>query len=345
MPKTPNGAVDSMLPAFLSAANDAEAGEILRQLLEVEAAPAIDRVLGRKLSRGGSGAESFDAADLKSATREELIRHLFKLRRGEAATPILNFQAYVSGVAYNVWVHELRAQHPARSMLLNRLQYLLGNRTTQHGFALWTGVTGERWCGFARFQQGMPPGPTPKLEWLVVDTTAAAREVFAGQDWRGLNLAELLAELFGWLERPIELNSLIDVVAQLLEISDEQESLGDEMEEHITSSELSPVDSLKWQEYLQWLWSELSHLSLPQRTAFILHSGVTIEFDFRGVASIRQIASLLGMPPEELAEIWNSIPQDDLKIAERLGLARQQVINLRRVARDRLGATWQKWIN
>jgi hypothetical protein len=102
---------------------------------------------------------------------------------------------------------------------------------------------------------------------------------------------------------------------------------------------------LKWQEYLRWLWNELTNLSMPQRTAFLLHSEVTIEFDFYGIAPLRQIALHLAMLPEELAAIWNSIPLDDLRIAARLGLERQQVINLRRVARDRLGGAWKKWIN
>ena len=39
---------------------------------------------------------------------------------------------------------------------------------------------------------------------------------------------------------------------------------------------------------------------------------------------------------EELAGMWNSLPLDDRGIAERLGITRQQVINLRKSARARL---------
>jgi hypothetical protein len=324
----------SKLPSFLSAASDARAGELLQELLETEAAPIIERVLHRK-----TGPQE-ETTDLTSATREELIQHLFKLRRGEAA-PIRNFRAYVSGVAYNVWARELRAQHPARSMLLNRLQYLLENRTNQRGFSLWETAAGERLCGLARFEP-KAASITPRHEWLKVDPLAAAQDAFGDCDWRSLNLAELLARLFAWLGQAIELNALVDIVAQLLEISDEQEALKEEIEETAIAS---PVNALKWQEYLRWLWKELTNLSMPQRTAFLLHSEVTIEFDFYGIASLRQIAVHLAMLPEELAEIWNSIPLDDLRIAARLGLERQQVINLRRVARDRLGGAWKKWIN
>jgi len=42
------------------------------------------------------------------------------------------------------------------------------------------------------------------------------------------------------------------------------------------------------------------------------------------------------MTIEALAELWNSLPLDDHAIAARLGITRQQVINLRRAARERL---------
>ena len=44
-----------------------------------------------------------------------------------------------------------------------------------------------------------------------------------------------------------------------------------------------------------------------------------------------------------MARLWNQIPIEDLVIADLLGKPRQQVINLRRVARDRLGAAWKEW--
>lgn len=39
---------------------------------------------------------------------------------------------------------------------------------------------------------------------------------------------------------------------------------------------------------------------------------------------------------DELTRVWNGLPLDDLKIAARLGLNRQRVIDLRRTARQRL---------
>jgi hypothetical protein len=55
-----------------------------------------------------------------------------------------------------------------------------------------------------------------------------------------------------------------------------------------------------------------------------------------GVASIAEIADTLGFTPDDFAGIWHSLPLEDLEIGQRLGLSRQQVINLRKSARERL---------
>ena len=55
-----------------------------------------------------------------------------------------------------------------------------------------------------------------------------------------------------------------------------------------------------------------------------------------GIATFRQLAEALEMSAEKLAEIWNELPLEDTKIAELLQLTRQQVINVRKSARERL---------
>jgi hypothetical protein len=42
------------------------------------------------------------------------------------------------------------------------------------------------------------------------------------------------------------------------------------------------------------------------------------------------------MSAENLAAIWNDLPLEDIRIAELLQLTRQQVINARKSARERL---------
>jgi hypothetical protein len=53
--------------------------------------------------------------------------------------------------------------------------------------------------------------------------------------------------------------------------------------------------------------------------------------------SFAELASALGFSTAQLAELWPRLPLDDAAIAGKLGLTRQQVINLRKSARARLG--------
>jgi hypothetical protein len=93
--------------------------------------------------------------------------------------------------------------------------------------------------------------------------------------------------------------------------------------------------------YVQRLWAEICLLPQRQRTALLLNlrdmqGGECIGlFPLAGV-TIRQSAQVLGISAERFAETWNELPLDDMTIAEQLGITRQQVINLRKSARERL---------
>lgn len=93
---------------------------------------------------------------------------------------------------------------------------------------------------------------------------------------------------------------------------------------------------------LSRLWNEIRQL--PQRQAaaliFNLRDGhgrnAAALLPLTGTASLRDIARAVGLEPEELAEIWNRLPLEDAAIAAVLQVTRQQVINLRKSARQRL---------
>jgi hypothetical protein len=65
-------------------------------------------------------------------------------------------------------------------------------------------------------------------------------------------------------------------------------------------------------------------------------AGCITLFPVTGIASVRQIAAALELTAEEFAAIWNELPLEDARIAELLGLTRQQVINARKSGRERL---------
>jgi DNA-directed RNA polymerase specialized sigma24 family protein len=335
-------ACDPLLSTFLEADDPARSENALRVLLEREAAPIIHGVLQRKKSTLD------ESEDVTSAAREQLIRQLAALRNGERQTPIRDFRSYVAGIAYSAWADHLRSQHPRRSMLLNRIRYLLENRTARTGFALWESDDGRKWCGLPEWRSQKCTGSTPKLQWLLSDPTTAAREAFGNRYWQRSDLPSLITNLFAWLETPIELRDLVFVVAEILEMAGRTESIesaieAEQQRDNLPANYPTAAEELIWKEYLGWLWQQLAGLPPRQCAAFLLNSSVLRDFELLGIASIRSLAPRFAMAAEHLAKVWQQLPLDDLAIAGELNCTRQQVINLRRIARDSLSRAWAQF--
>jgi hypothetical protein len=338
---SPGNGSDPLLAPYLAASSSAGIDTQLAQLITLHADPLIDVILRTRLARSGGSADgSSNEEDIASAAREHLIGQLTALHQ-EAREPIRDFRAYIASTTYAAWAESLRARHPSRALFLNRLRYLLEGRSPQRGFALWKDADGVKWCGLAPWT-GRPGGPSPKLQWLLVDADAAVGEALGGLDPAQLVLPELIARIFRWLGGPIELRDLTTALAEVPGVAGTPaHATGDACAAF--DPRQSPAEDLIWKEYLGWLWSEIGTLSDRQRRAFLLHSEILREFELLGIASIRSVALALGLAAVELAELWNRLPLDDLTTASMLQCTRQQVINLRRVARDKLGEAWRVW--
>ena len=81
---------------------------------------------------------------------------------------------------------------------------------------------------------------------------------------------------------------------------------------------------------------------MHQRTALLLNLREAIGinaillFPLTGVADFSALAAALGIAEADFAAIWNDLPLDDLRIASLMNVTRQQVINYRKSARERL---------
>ena len=160
--------------------------------------------------------------------------------------------------------------------------------------------------------------------------------------------ALFLQALFRWLGGPLPLDCLTHVTTALwgavepsAAVAPADDDAGDPLERLADTGTDIPT-LLGQREYLEKLLTEIYELPLRQRHALLLNfrdnqgRGILTLFPITGAASIRRLSEILEMEARDLAVLWNELPLDDLQIAERLGLERQQVINLRRVARDRI---------
>lgn len=309
---------DPLLAPLLEARDEASRASAL-DALATRALRLADAVLRRHA--GGSWSHD-DLADWRGTVMMRLMRRLEEIPRAPDAA-IVRFDDFVARLAYNVHNDALRARFPQRARLKNRVRYVL-SRSTQ--LATWHSAAGLA-AGLAA-DRDREPVPLPRIETLP----------------RG-ELEPALAALFDQAGAPLLLDDVVGAIAQQWGIVDSEPLPYDEA---IGADGIVAWDEGEQREHLRALWQEIASLRGNQRLALLLNlrdggagtakaSSSAIElFVLTGAATIEELAMALEMTPPELAELWNALPLDDETIAARLGVNRQQVVNLRRAARERL---------
>jgi hypothetical protein len=260
---------------------------------------------------------------------------------------INNFRGYVATVTYNACANLLREKYPQRHILKNRLRYFL---THEAGFALWERQPREWLCGLEGWQTaGRAAAGAAPLQSLRESLAKTLSSGFVVEDLQRSKLKALLTTIFQRLEQAVEIDELVKLVAGVCGLRDTPASFDSpeagpaSLSEILQDSRADIEADFERRVYLQKLWAEICQLPERQRAALLLNlkdaqggCGIAL-FPLTGVANFQQLAQALCLSAEELARLWNDLPMDDLTIAAALGIARQQVINLRKSARERLG--------
>jgi hypothetical protein len=317
---------------------------LLETLLTDFARPILNRVVRSRL---GSLYTPEDASELSSEAMMELLSRLRALRgRGAASVASvtaadLPFDGLAAGVAANT-VHRFYARRfPERNRLRKQLRYVI---ETGDRFRLWLGANGASICGLAGAQasDANPLAGAADIERCLDRLRKGPVPAHP--------LATLVFEILRGLARPIDLSRLTAMAADLIGIR--EPSLISHSTASAYGSEEDPPElpqdpapsvamRLELRQRLERLWQEVLLLSARHRGALLLSarapsgSAVGLVVDL-GIASFREVAAALDMTAQELSELWNRLPLEDTEIAGRLGLGRQQVINLRSTARERL---------
>jgi DNA-directed RNA polymerase specialized sigma24 family protein len=324
--------IDALLEPLLTVTTDEHAEELLSQVIAEHAEPVIKGVIRFKL-RFNSHQEMrrAEANDIQQDVVLQLVSQLQRFRKLPTAHPITDVRGMAAIIAHRTCARWMRRQFPERHALKNRLHYLL---TRQRGFARWEDADGKKLAGFAVWQQ------QKKSTRNLSDVENLPAQIRKSQ-----GLAETVASIFNYLDGPIEFDELVSAVAAIQGISDQPvESLAEDEDTGFepATSDPDPAWRIEKKMFLQRLWEELKQLPLNQRAALLLNLkdpsgfGCITLFPATGIATIRQLAAALELTAERLAELWNDLPIEDARIAELLGLTRQQVINARKSGRERL---------
>jgi RNA polymerase sigma factor (sigma-70 family) len=311
----------------------------LLQLINTHADPVIKGVIRFKLRLSSyRETQRAESDDIYQDVLLQLLSLLQKFRKLPAIHPIADLRGMAAVIAHRTCARWLRRQFPERHALKNRLHYIVSR---QRGFALWQNAEGQLVAGFARWQEEKTSDRSRAL-----DLETLPNRIRASKGGKPQELAETVAAIFNYAGRPIEFDDLVTSVASLLGVSDQPiESLAED-EDAVASMRDTGEPDQAWRiekrMFLQRLWEELEQLPRNQRAALLLNLkessgfGCITLFPATGVATIRQLATALEMTAEGLAQLWNELPLEDSRIADLLGLTRQQVINARKSGRERL---------
>jgi DNA-directed RNA polymerase specialized sigma24 family protein len=309
---------DPRLAPYLTATDECARGLELERILSHEVQPRVRAVVSAYV-RSDWPIEPDDVDDIVG---QVTLRVLSKLRAATVLEEesVQNVDAYVTTLTKNSVRDVMRRRSPERTRIKSRLRYLFEH---DRRLALWS-VEGVTLCGLASWKNRQDHA-----------TNAGARL------WSERELAAegMIAALTA-LDRPVRLADLVSVL-----IPDEKSR---EVQPIDTAYEMQR-DAFEARQYLQILWREIRELPPKQRAALLLNlrepgsgNAVTL-FVAVGIATLDEIAEAVELSPDELSAIWDALPFDDLRIAAHLGLRRQQVINLRKSARERLARRMAVW--
>ena len=342
--------MDARLLPYIHATSEADSDRVLNALVSECVAPVITQVIRSKLhvyfDHEGRSSSNPDAEDLYGETLLQLLARLKECKESPDDKSIGNLRSYAAVISYHTCYEYLRLKYPQRNNLKNKLRYML---TRQPGFALWENESGDLLSGFSKWRETSDTRTSSdRLRQLLDDPHAALESNQARGDFQRLKLSDLAGAVFNHTGHPIELDELVDIVARLSGIKDQRmESIsGDDDPDtfaHAAARGADLSEEVDGRLFLKWLWGEICQLPVRQRMALLLNlrdeqgGGVAGLLPITGIATVRQIAAALEIPDEEFAGLWPRLPLDDASIAGLLGVSRQQVINLRKCARERLG--------
>ena len=331
---------DPSLSPFLAANDAVEEAMALARLNAEEIEPIIKRGLRFKLrSLGPQSNRSLQRPEFEEVYNEiqlRLLKRLRALKQDPRENQIANLRGYVATVTRHTWDEYLRQKYPLRRSLRDKIRrHLLSNSE----FALWEDSHHEWLAGLSGWR-----GRDLVLQRQVTtDLNQQLRERWEMVDVQRLRLHELLVDIFEVAQGPLDLDQLTSLIAALQGIADHPvEALDADASIDSDRQDADHRTIIEQRQLLQLIWREICQLPRRQRVALLLNlrnpQGINIItlLPATGIATFEQIAQTLEIPATDLERIWADLPLDDLRVAEYLGATRQQVINLRKTARDRL---------
>ena len=339
--------MDNVLVPYLTARDEQQRQQHLYELLTVYATPLIRQVLRRRLgfyvSAQGVNENNQDAEDLYQEAMTRVVQVVAQIQ-SSSGIEIENFALYVSGIASNTCTDFLRAKSPARTRLKEGLRHLLKRHKDLVSWAR----DGEILCGFAPWRNtGKSSFSDQPFQEIETKLESFRSLHFPDEDLRLAPVSQIVAELFHWIEGPVELDVLVRIIAYLLDIKDEQiESLDNpspaRWQAYFASHTRSGESHVEANELLAHLWQAVTQLPPEQRDAFVLSfedaAGQDLFTVLRAAEIVNwdELAQGMERSVQDLIRLRGRMPMNGADVADELRTSRENVYKWRYRAIRRL---------
>lgn len=313
---------DEVLRPFIEAEDDHQSERAISELLELRIRPFLITLLAR-FRRQESALRSDDLEEIFSVITLRLMKKLRGVRLSDEHA-IAKLDHYTATLAYNTLYDFWRQRNPERHRLKKTLRHALNHDVR---LALWE-TNSLFACGLRAWS-----GRDDIRTSLTIDS-ASATATMADRK----RPADAICAIFRQASAPVVFDALVNAVAKIWNVRDVVIEHGD----FPPDPGRDQLTQLVERQHMEALWHEIRALSANQRAALLLnlrdtHGASALNLLLiLGLSSMEALADALTITPAELHATWDLLPLDDLTIAAKLGLTRQQVINLRKAARARL---------
>jgi len=341
--------IDTLLIPYLGAQDEAVSETLLARLIYEHAEPIINKIIRNKLRvtlRASEGSlQNQDALEIAGELRLIIFSELRALKAQPATSSIVSFPSFVAIKTYSACADYFREKNPQRWRLKNLLRHHLKQNPQ---FDLWMSTNRRLIAGLHSWRalvstaslQSEPPTQSCNV---TAEQVAASRP---GLDALRLSPDSLLLTIFELSGHAIEFDRVVAIAAEVWGIKDQPTESFENADGEITKElvDTSPGIELilEHRSYLSRLWEEVCQLPELQRAALLLNlrdaegGGVIAFIPQLEIASKADLARMTGISEAQFLALWNELPLDDASISRILNLTRQQVINLRKTARERL---------
>jgi hypothetical protein len=319
--------------------------------------------------------ENQNAIELRQEVFTLLLEKLLEQENHPDTEPIRSVRDYAAVLTYHRCAQLRRSQNKGWHSLKSKVRYFIGKRSSyavwnDENGDLFCGFVSQKNRKPAReLSARLEKFDEDPRRILPVHLISKDLRNLKEPDWE-----ELLEGIFKHLDSAVELDELVSLIADVYRVQDDIQLTGNRHNDEETrppddppDDELTPEEEMSQRQFLKQLWQAIGELKPNQRLAYLLNfrdaDGDIQLFAWHGIAGIKQLADLLNITDEQFERVWNELPLDqetreqvrttdnyylkfaalyayipleDLLIAKLLGGERQQVINLRKGARERL---------